>query len=81
MNEAYKFSVGEEIGLMDIFSEAKEDVVWYSIGAIEPFDGINLLYLVNEVHVEENIHTLQIGNDMLQYAEIIDSISSRIVLP
>lgn len=85
--QGYSFTVGSEIGLKDFVSDEKEDVLWYNIALIEcdPNVGLGLpiafLYLTRD-NEKENIHQ-KVLNDgsVLNYAEIIDSISDRIVIP
>ena len=83
----YQFVVGAEIGLKDLYSDAKEDVEWYTIVMIE-FDAelglglpIAFLYLKKD-NESENIHQKVLSDgSIITYAEIIDSISDRLVIP
>lgn len=80
---AFEYTVGMEIGLLDPIYPSKDTVRWYTIIKIEPLDGtyVGLMYLQSNQDTE-NFHTTILDNGMpAMYAELIDTISDRIVLP
>lgn len=82
----YQFVVGAEIGIKDLYSDAKEDVEWYTIAMIEPdaeLCGLPVAFLYLKKDDEsENIHQKVLSDGtVLNYAEIIDSIYDGLVIP
>lgn len=80
----FEFKLGMEIGLLDPILMDKESVEWYTIVKIEPLDGtyVGLLYLQSNQDAN-NIHTITSPETGMytMYAELIETISDRIVLP
>ena len=80
----FECKVGMEIGLLDPILMDKESTEWYTIVKIEPLDGtyIGLLYLQSNQD-EANVHytTSPETGMCIAYAELIETISDRIVLP
>lgn len=72
----YQYQIGQDIGLMDTVNP--EDVEWYKLLAMEQDDELPIgwFYLVSEVDSLNNKFHPMYGN----YAELIDSISDRIVV-
>lgn len=84
VDDSFQFTVGMEVGLRDIYDrDDKEAVRWYTIEAMDMIDddvAVGMLYLKSNQN-EENIHRGFVNGVNIMYAEIVDTISDRIVLP
>ena len=86
VNTEFQYRVGMEIGLLDPMEMTKESIEWYNIIAIEPDDELPIafMYLVsNNPNKNIQLKAFNINGQLtlVNYAEIIDSISDLIVIP
>ena len=82
----FQYTIGMEIGLIDPLEMTKESVEWYNIVAIEPDDELPIafLYLTSDKpgkNINQKAFNINGQMTIVNYAEIIDSISDLIVIP
>lgn len=82
----FEYKVGMEVGLIDPMEMTQESVEWYTIAAIEADEDlpVGFLYLVSD-NANKNIHSKAFNINgqltLINYAEIIDTLSDLIVIP